>query len=499
MRNNSLLTTNHLSKWNKDPIVLAVREDETLETLKLTLFPPYHPISALFGNENKDSSVNLNPHYLHVVSELDKGNYTSKEREHYLSWIFKLTLLQLEGASQDLKDPIENLCEQILRVHEYEVVKRTGEDSNNPSYLLVHHVTQQPFAILKLPKIEFDCSFEAHVPEIGQLIAPVWQHDLISYEQDRLFGFDSIPDLVAVEVEKNGVKERGVIQRYIPNSKAANSFCWDYEQGAELLKSMPAWQVHQLAIESIFLGFAAGHGANYLLQTHPDTNCPEKIVRGYLNDEKEAFIPFNRVLPNMQTTRGIELQQQISELEKEASPARQAEIDELKKRLSEHHRSIILLHIWILGLPQCGEAMKPALLSLLCHPALLQQLKSYHREITNYYALSDEAKQAQLERIQGMQQLAKKALDSSSSLTLRELYFHLFGGEHLYEIGKEKNYPHLILFANLISDPYRYALKDPAYPERIEPSTRLEKPIEDKEEDIRYMQNLRKLEGLNPL
>ncbi len=193
-------------------------------------------ISSFINRVMTDSPLNPEEkeaiqHHFKMIKQLHTESYSPEDREHYLEWSLKLTMLQLKGFFEELEQKISTLCQKILTSGDYEVIKRGESDdiSNNPSYFLRDLKDQKSFAILKLPTSEYFSSFSVEIPTIKSLLAPVWQHEIMSCEQDELFGFGAIPPTVAVELDDGGVKRRGVIQHLLSHVVDANEL--PYEQG----------------------------------------------------------------------------------------------------------------------------------------------------------------------------------------------------------------------------------------------------------------------------
>lgn len=526
-----------LISWNKNPLTVEIEGKETQIT---RLFPPYfatpgvttHQIPTDFvkaisrlekihehlGKDNYQSIIEelkqlaANSiftanilHHIQVIEEVYRNSYTKEDAESYIQWSYQLVLLELKGNASLLEEKVKSLYEKILNTRSYEIIKRGEKESNNPSYFLKDKETNQPFAILKLPLPvrEFSSSFAPrHILDMPKG-ASAWQHDLMAFEQTQLFGSAGIPTTMAVEIKIENNLQGGVIQAYIPRALASNEVAYT-ENGAALIKSLKKMEAHRLAIETMILGHAAGHGGNFILQKSEDG---QRLVKGYIIDGKETFVPINRVTPNMKLVRIDEIKKEIQTLKDELAnlssnseeySIKQQKIQVLEKQIDTVCKSLIMLRIFILGLPQNKETVDRALLLILTHPNFLSQIKAYGNKAKNYYNISREAIDAQIERVQGIQQRCVEELQGSTiQLTPRELFFHLFGGKHLYEIGKQKGYPDLLIFAHLISDPYQYSQKDFANNESIPVCDRLQKPMSDSSEHQHYFKNIRELEKIS--
>ncbi len=240
-----------------------------------------------------------------------------------------------------------------------------------------------------------------------------------------------------------------------------------------MLKSLSVATVHRLVLESLFLGFAAGHGANYVMERDESglalKNC-------YIIDAKETFIPVNRPSSSVEVKEVQELNKAIAQCQQELEgipiedlvrhQAKQAEILKLKNQIETVYQSLVVMRIWMMGLPQTKKALDRATLLAFTHPTLLPQLKSYHDNIQSYYQISQAALKAQIERVEAMQVLCREALEQEPiTLTPRELFFDLFGGREIFEEAKRKGYPDTTAFIRAVSHPYHpadYRFGDPS-------------------------------------
>lgn len=432
-------------------------------------------------------------HHQRIVEELQQGAHSSQDTEQFLKWSMKLIHFQIRGHSVFLEEKVNNLCERLTQTDQYHLIKYGENDdkSNNPTYLMQDNETKTPFAILKLPRKDFFSSFGIEIPSIPKLLAPVWEHEMMSGEQDELFGFGHVPTTLAIELEgTEGPKKRGMIQSYLPNTVAANELPYE-KDGAQLLKSLSVATVHRIALESLFLGYAAGHGANYVmersLKNSTLTNC-------YIIDSKETFIPFNRPTPEFEVKQVNELREKItqkqqeleliSSQEKEVYAAKQEEIQKLEKQVEMVYQSLVVMRLWIMGMPQTKVPFDRATLLAFTHPGILLQLEAYYEKAQSYYQISPEAVKSQFARIQAMQAKCQEALDLNINLNPRELFFDIFGGREVYGIAKRKGYTDFDAFTQAVSHPYHppgYKFGNPE--ETLKPSIILKRMIKPEELD----------------
>jgi hypothetical protein len=397
-------------------------------------------------------------HFQSFINELIEGSYEASSIREYLGWYVKLTLTHLKGESSQLKEKTQQFYQKILGEN-YDIQLRDSY-GHSPSFFLIDQKTKQPFAILKQSNPEFYSSFKQHLPNMP-LSAPVWEHELIGFEQDQLFGFNHTPTTLAVRFQNQDNEiVNGIIQEFIHSSKAGVDF-YDPE-GADLLKAIPKIHVHALALSGFFKGISAGHMSNYILQLQE--NSVKAIVEV---DLEEILLPYNR----------------LSELS-----------DSLALGITE---SLILCRMWILGLPQSDQPFDRAALILMSHPSFLSLIQHYHTSAREYSRIDEESWQAQYKRVKLMQEACKDALgEQDISFTPRDLYFLLFGGKHLWKMAQEKQYPSILAFNHLISDPYQHILKDFAHPDSIPSFNQLEEPLETTQESIDLLNFYRKMSNL---
>lgn len=356
---------------------------------------------------------------------------------------------------QNARQKAEDLYNRIIEEN-YTILSRES-NGHSPSFFLVDDATNEPYAILKQAKPEFYCSFKKFLPQMP-LEAAVWEHEIIGFELDRLFSFNHVPDTLSVRFNYNGNTVNGVIQEYIPNSKDGSEFY--HSQGAYLLKEIAKNTVHKLVLSGLFKGLSGGQMSNYLIRGHTI----------YEIDLETLLMPYNKLGKEKNLVVSNDLPTQDS------------------------YNSLILCRLWILGLPQSALEFENEILQIIKNPHLLTQLENYQKEAARYCRITQQSWYAQLERVKQMQEAVQ-----NKTLTPRDLYFLLFGGEHLWKIAQEKRYPAMIAFNNFISDPYQHILKDFADLSKIPICKRLEEPKENTPESIAVMNFYRIMEGLEPI
>ncbi|MBA2368678.1 MAG: hypothetical protein H0V82_06605 [Candidatus Protochlamydia sp.] len=434
-------------------------------------FNLHEEMNLLIESYDKDISfphLYINP-ILDLMEELITSKASFQAAREYLSWSVQFTLNDIRGSASQLDEKVQQLYGRVID-KKTEIVERISH-GHSPSYFLLD-ASKEPFAILKQANPEYCSSYKAHLPKMA-LNAPVWEHELIGFEQDQLFGFNHNPATIAVRfINKENHIVNGIIQEYISNSKAGVDLY--NPKGADLLKNIPKHHVHRLALSGFFKGISAGHMCNYILQIQ---NNGDKFVRAiYEIDLEEILLPYNRLTEAQDLFLG----------------------EKLVSQPEQSIQSLILCRMWILGLPQSEEAFDRSALMIMSHLSLLPLLKAYQKKASYYSRMDHESWEAQAKRVRLMQKICRDELKKKTiSLTPRELYFSLFGGKHLWEIAQEKKYPALIAFNNLVSDPYQHVVKNFADPNSIAISTRLEEPKENSQESIDIMNFFRKMENLD--
>ena len=443
--------------------------------------------------ETEQAAVQHTP--LKLIKELSKGSYDSRSITDYLTLALRLTIVQLKGSSSLIEENVQNLYQKVLKSN-YGIQKRSSY-GHSPSYFLIDPITTKPFAILKQSHPEFTSSYSQHLPKMP-LNATVWEHELVGFEEDQLFGFDHTPVTLSVRfLNQENVSLKGSIQEYIPDSKAGFDFY--NPSGAELLKAIPKSHVHSVALSGMFKGLAAAHMSNYILQVAKVEN-QEFITSIYDIDLEEMMLPYNRLSLKESVVFIDKIDALIAQLRQNPQEGQDSEIEKLEQKKKLALQSLILCRLWVLGLPQCGLSFDRAALMMMTHPSFLHLLEQYQNQASQYCDIEKEAWNAQLERVKMMQELCIHELTKDAiSLSPRSLYFAMFGGKHLWELAQEKRYPAIIAFNNLVSDPCQHILKDFSDPYSISVCERLDKPKEETAEGRKLTNFLRIMEGLEPI
>lgn len=413
-----------------------------------------------------------------LLKELQEGAYDSQDITEYLSWELRLTISFLQGKPFSLQEKVEKLSKVAFSA---ECQKKERESNGHSKSYMLQTSAKKDFAIQKKSEPLIFSSFGKHLPNLG-LKATVWQHEMIGFEQDQMFGFNFVPTTMPAR------EFPGSIQRFVSNSDVVSSLY--HVKGANLLKAIPKSHLHRLAISGFFKGISAGHMSNYLVKFDKDH---KKITRFYEIDLEEMLLPLNQLEEGVSVTAVNEVDAKLREM---TDPV---EIAVLQKKKEVIRKSIILCRMCVLGLPQNAMPFDRAALLILKHPRLLPLHRLYQRGAEVRYPLvSGDAWKAQYERIVRMQLFADQGLMRKVvEATPRDLYFTLFGGRHLWELAVKKGFPDMITANNLVSDPYQHILKDYGAPENIPTCKRLEEPRSNSEEDRELMNFFRVMAGLN--
>ena len=333
------------------------------------------------------------PSFCALVKELATGSYNSLAIDKYLSWSLKLTLTRLRGHSP-LDARVNSLYQRIMQ-GDYTIAPRSEDDKgHSPAYNLCDKTTNLPFAILKESSPEYFSSYSQHLPEMA-VTAPVWEHELIGYEQDQVLGLDHSPAALGVSfLNADQKRVRGTIQEFIPNT--CNGGSYYNEAGADLLLTIPKSEVHLVALSGMIKGLSAGHMTNYIMQTPQDKPEDSRI---YEIDLEEMLLPFNRVSDKEKMNGLAELDEQIAKLQDDGG-ANSAAIAELEEEKMMMRRSLIVGRLWILGLPQSDLPFDRASLLLLANSPLSDLLEEYQHDASHYSSISEASWQAQRERVE---------------------------------------------------------------------------------------------------
>lgn len=421
--------------------------------------------------EGKEASIE---HLSIITKELAQPIYTPRDRKQIFLWNLQLTLQHLRGDAFVEDEKAHELGKKLNNPNQYQITKRETL-GHSPSFAVIDKETGSQFAILKESKpLRYNTFQSRYLPEMP-IKGKVWHYEVIGYEQDRLFGLNQAPVTIGVKFTNEESKPaQGTVQKFIKNAKAGSELY--SPEGAKLLLAIPKTQVHRTALAGFFRGLAAGHMSNYLLKLTQDNQTIKKI---YEIDLEEMLPPYNR-LPDTEKMTGYA----VADAEQRAMA----------------YQSLVLCRMWILGLPQNDQPLDKALLLTLTHPAFLTVLQTYHENALEYSKITKESWNAQRERLEEMQLLFQEELKKEQiTLTPREVYFKIFGGEHLWKIAQEKNYPAMMAFNNLISDPYQHIVKDFSNPHAIPECNRLEQPRDDSAEQIEITNFLRVMGGLPTL
>ncbi|MDB2613563.1 hypothetical protein N9Y92_00200 [Chlamydiales bacterium] len=205
----------------------------------------------------------------------------------------------------------------------------------------------------------------------------------------------------------------------------------DLEGGGEKILKANKSMVQRAAIAAILYGQGAAHLGNWLFTVND-----ERVDQVYLIDQEESMMPINRLSK-----------------EWHLSGFKEEDQDKAKENLTTGRN-------WLLGWPQNKQPIDQELLEELSDYSIKEKLERYHQEYETKNLFGRVTIDAQFERLEVIQSLAKKALQTNKPLTPREIYYQIYGGEHLYHHGKSLGYPDSIIFNHIISDPYQHVIKN---------------------------------------
>ncbi len=374
-----------------------------------------------------------------IYSELTSGRYDEESTRAYTEFANRFFGTEKTSADAFLK-----------KLEEPYELKALSEDErgHNPAWVAISKGEKKPFAFfkqsieVKVPKevklhhpLCFS-SFLTLIPDMP-LTTTVTDFEVIGYEMDRLFGFGMVPYTKKAEFADGKV---GIVQRYVEGGEPIGNFIYQKDRLKELATIPPA-KVHIACLSGIFKGVGAHHIGNYLM-----VSKNKRVVDIVEVDLEEIMPPYNRV-----------------------------------------DKPVVLCRLVLLGLPQAKKPIDKALRMILTHPLWQERLDAYHKTLN----IDPLCLKAQKERLSTIQELCKR----DEAVTVRDIYFAIFGGEEQYKLAKERGYPDITCFNNVISDPYQDVIKDINKPSAMKPSTSLE-PItdEDSEEDKIRKSNLQTFE-----
>lgn len=437
----------------------------SLEESKQRLLKKYSGVDTkkvqeLLDSLTDNSSIELQS-TIYVLDELAQGSYSYEDAVLYVRWVTRLYLQHVSKGAY-VKEYIHSLKHELLHT-EFEFVARSeNECGHSPAWNLYKKTSTTPFAILKesayvpLPdsikrhhKLCFS-SFLKHIPDMP-LISKVNEHELVGYEMDALFGLDRTPiTFTATFVTADGIEKEGSLQLFVPDARSLFYYLEKKEKAKELLL-LPASNVHLTAFSGILKGLMAHHIDNYLVRVR--NKKPYDIIE---IDLEESMPPMNRL----------------------------------------ENKALLMCRLAVLGLPQAKQPFSRALLLIITHPSFKALFQAFQEQNK---LLHPDSLKAQNERFQIIQKLSSEALKQKNpSLSSRELYFAIFGGDKLYQLAKEKGYADITVFNNVVSDPYQHVVKDFMQPDAIKPSDALHAPKKrDSEKDKIRKQNLQILETGN--
>jgi hypothetical protein len=444
-------------------------------------------------------------HTFSVYEELIVGSYTPQSARAILRWATELLCNHLSGGATEIAKKVHQIREELLSSESYTFTLRSSEEIGHsnawlmtpkacrddaPSFLLkesaevplpanieVKYLDESsvkiPLHVKRFHPLCFS-SFLKLLPEMP-LTTKINEHERIGYEQDALFGFGRTPMTFQVRFfaadEKGQNKQlEGSIQLFVKDGKPGGStFLYEKQRAQELL-TLDASCVQLAVISGLFKGITAGHMDNYLFRVS------DKSVSDVLEiDLEEIMPPFNRIPATITPSFALALAEQKKALEQLPQDAETKEqIAAIDQKIDSMRKAIILCRMWILGLPQAQKPFDRACLLALTHPSFSALLTAYHVKAALQGELHPDTLTAQKERFEKLQQMSRDELAKTEiTATPRDFFFSIFGGRELYWLAKEKQFPDIVAFTQVVSDPYNYTIKDFSQPEKMASSTLL--------------------------
>jgi hypothetical protein len=428
-----------------------------------------------------------------LFAELVTGNYTDVAALTYTRMSCNLLLSELSGGALKHNEQVQALYKKVTGAKPLFVPRDPEENGHNLAYFLQGE-DAKPYAILKHLDPLYDSSHK-HVFE-GYPLYRSDMRELVGYEMDALFALDRTPITFKITSQVTGEKgeivtREGVLQAFVQNATAAGDTVVSTKDGGKLLKTLDKSLAQLTAISGIIKGRGAGHFNNYIAVKHPEKN---ELVDVLDIDLEECMIHYNLAPKDLKVKREgedldaklKELQEKLAKLEGDSPEAQevQALIKKYEARIETERKTIGMCRVWMVGAPQNAKPFDKAALMLLAHPSLTTIMKAYHKHLLQSpsYEMSQQAIDAQKERIEFIQKFAKDELAKDiSTATPRDVYFSLFGGKELYEIARQKHYPDIFIFTQIVGCPYRHQVKDFSQPELMAERIPYDRPKDDSE------------------
>ena len=450
-----------------------------------------------------------------ILQELINNNYTTDTALNYAESVCSLLFNHLNGGALLEQAKVDALYKKVLTESTITLHSRSQEQTNNPSFSIKDNQTGAPIALLKQQKNEYDSSHMRLIKNFPIYHTPTRQ--LVGSESDALLGLNRTPITCRVTclntINNAPYEKEGVLQIFIPHAKTFGSDLIYQEGGGQFLQTLENSQAHMSAISGILKGHAAGHIDNYVVVEDMTSHRAKAI---HEIDLKECMTPFN-VKPDAHQVNRFgdgeeyceDLNKKLNDLKNEIAALNQKphtrkiksqkelkekELSEVKKRLENEKKSIIMARMSVLGLPQNNRPFDKAALLFLTHPSLAKMMDAHHKNIRRQnYEIQPSTLKAQRERLEMLTDLAKRELAKNAiTATPRDAYFHIFGGKELFNIATSKNYHPISAFNNIVGCAYRHVFKDLSRPETI-PERPADRAASDSEEARIVFANLQAL------
>jgi hypothetical protein len=392
-------------------------------------------------------------HFLKMMfEEFSKSNYSKEDFRHYMNWSLNISSsLFFEKylfAEGDLNDLFYNLTDISFK----SIIPRSAEEKGRHEAFALQSEKGKVTALIKVVKGPRNAW--SKVAPIMEQKGSAGLYEKVGYDFDVILGLKMTPATLLGKIKlENSSIEDVVIQKFISNSVVLSDLL-HREDGAELIKSIPTAPAQMMALSGMIKGRLGGHLSNYLFHLKDGVIDTINDI-----DLEELLPPCNRLEKGMI----------LYPLKEDRNQANRIDVSDLSLDLEEMaYKSTPLCRMCILGLPQNGKPFERACLKIITHNLLPCLLEGYHEYLNEKKEIRKQCLQAQKERLLKIQEICKQQLKLPEiSLTPRDLYFYLFGGEHLYQLARERGYPPIVIFNQVIGDPLQHSMIDFSRPEKM--------------------------------
>ncbi len=387
-----------------------------------------------------------------IFEELSKANYSKEDFRHYMNWSLNISSSLFFEKYLFAEEELNDLFYKLNDISVRSLTPRSAEEKGRHEAFALKSKNGKVAALIKVVKGPRNAW--AKVAPIMEQNGSAGLYEKVGYDIDVILGLKMTPATLLGKMQlENGETEDVVIQNFISNSIDLGNLLYR-EDGAELIMSIPTAPAQMMALSGMIKGRLGGHLGNYLFHLKDGV-----IDTVYDIDLEELLPPCNRLEKGMT----------LYPLKEDRNQADRINVSDLSSDLQEMaYKSAPLCRMCILGLPQNGKPFERACLKIIVHDLLPCLLDEYHEYLNDEKEIRRECLQAQKERLLKIQEICKQQLELPEiSLTPRDLYFYLFGGKHLYKLARERGYPPIIIFNQVIGDPLQHSMIDFSRPEKM--------------------------------